>query len=58
MTTQLLLMGCKPVNNSSVAKIGLVAFLIFAYQGGAAGDKTIDGGAGTNTLNVTASSKH
>ena len=36
-------MGCKPVNNSSVAKIGLVAFLIFAHQGVAAGDKTIDG---------------
>tara|TARA_B110000008_G_C16520427_1_gene383889 strand:+ start:185 stop:319 length:135 start_codon:yes stop_codon:yes gene_type:complete len=36
-------MGCKPVNNSSVVKIGLVAFLIFAYQGVAAGDKTIDG---------------
>ena len=53
MTTQLLLMGCKPVNNSSVAKIGLVAFLIFAHQGVAAGDKTIDGGAGTNAVQIS-----
>ena len=52
MTTQLLLMGCRPVNNLFGVKIGLVTFLIFAYQGVAAGDKTIDGGAGTNVVQI------
>ena len=42
------------MNNSCVTKFSLFACLVFAYQTGLAGDKTIDGGAGTNTLNITA----
>ena len=45
-------MGCKAVNNSSFAKIGLGACLMFACQAGVTGDKTIDGGAGTNAIQI------
>jgi len=52
VTIQLLLMGCKSVTNSSFAKIGLGACLMFACQTGVTGDKTIDGGAGTNAIQI------
>ena len=40
------------MNNSSGTKIGLVACLVFVCQIGVTGDKTIDGGAGTNALEI------
>ena len=52
MTTQSLLMGCRPVNNSFVTKTSLLVCLVFVYQTGLAGDKTIDGGAGTNAVEI------
>ena len=52
MTTQSLLMGCRPVNKSFVTKTSLLVCLVFAYQTGLAGDKTIDGGAGTNAVEI------
>ena len=48
-----LLRDCKLVNNSSSVKIVLVIYLILGYQTGFAGDKRVDGGAGTDTLTIS-----
>ncbi len=39
---------------SAVAKLFLIFGLVLSYQGVTADTKTVDGGAGTNTLNISA----
>ena len=53
--TQLLLMGCKPVNNSSVSKISLAAGLMIFCNTLLGFEKVISGGPGTDTLNINLS---
>uniref|UniRef100_UPI0040483E47 calcium-binding protein n=1 Tax=Flavobacterium sp. TaxID=239 RepID=UPI0040483E47 len=52
MTIQSLLMGCKAVSTSFTSKILPVVCLMIVCQTGVAGDKTIDGGAGTNAAQI------
>ena len=55
MTTQLLLMGCRTMNNSFVTKISLAAGLIIFCHTLLGFEKVISGGPGTDTLNINLS---